>query len=130
MPKTEASCHRSCYKEEFCLALVKEITAAFQYLPDALKTEAVCLAAVQQNGMSLQYVPEELKTEAICLAAVKQNCWALEYVPGNLKTAELCFEAARRDIGYYKSSHHVINLVPEELRKEVESKVMESRRGT
>jgi hypothetical protein len=62
------------------LAAVQQNGVALQYVPEALRTEAVALAAVQQNGWALQLVPEALRTEAVALAAVQQDGWALEYV--------------------------------------------------
>ena len=64
--------------EEFWLEAAQKFYGAFNYVPEAMRTEvvrhaaeAVCLTAVQQTGLALAYVPEALKTEALCLEAMK-----------------------------------------------------------
>jgi len=97
--------------EALCLAAVQNgrYDTALRFVPEAQKTEAVCLAAVQEDIRMLQYVPEAMKTEAICLAAMKQDVRAFEYVPETLKTEAVCLAAVKQNIWAFK-------YVPEKLK--------------
>ena len=106
--------------EEFWIKAVQKHYRAFNYVPEAMRTEAVrhaaealCLAAVQQNSYALNYVPEALKTEAVCLAAVQNGGYPypLQYVPEALKTEAVCLAAVQK----YSDS---LKYVPEAMRTE------------
>jgi len=95
---------------------------ALQYVPEALKTEALCIEAMKHSnvhitilyrggmGMQtppppthpLQQVPEKLRTEAVCLAAVLNDDHARDFMPDALKTE--AFEAKIRSIRSENSS--------------------------
>jgi len=64
-----------------------ENIAAFETLPDILKTPDICLAAVQKWPEALKFVPEELKTLQVCLTAVQQDSNAISHVPEGFKTS-------------------------------------------
>jgi len=97
----------------FCLAAMKTGYFSPAQVPKKLwKDEAFCLAAVKQMAGALQYLPKKLITEAICIAAVEQDISALKYVPEKLKTEALCIAAAKQDI----SVLHTNQYFPKEVR--------------
>jgi hypothetical protein len=47
----------------------------------------MCLDSVKQWGWTLEYVPDALKTEALCIEAMKHSDEAIKFVPKNMKSA-------------------------------------------